>query len=103
MAEQVYVFPSSFAQRRLWFLRQLEPESPFYTLPGAFRVRGRLDEEAMRAALDEIVRRHEAMRTTFALVEGNPVQVVSPSGSVSFDVTDLRDRPAESREAEALS
>jgi amino acid adenylation domain-containing protein len=103
MAEQVYIFPTTFAQRRLWFLRQLEPDSPFYNIPGAFRVKGHLDEEAVRAALDEIARRHEAMRTTFALVDGNPVQVVAPCGAVPFDIIDLRGHPDEIREGEAAA
>ncbi|MGZ3461451.1 MAG: amino acid adenylation domain-containing protein, partial [Archangium sp.] len=66
--------PLSFAQRRLWFLAQMEPGSYAYNVPFFARLKGRLDVEALERSLREIVRRHEALRTTFAQVEGQPVQ-----------------------------
>jgi amino acid adenylation domain-containing protein len=68
--------PASSAQRRLWFLARIEPESLEYVIPFAFRMRGPLDVEALDRSLLEIVRRHEALRTRFAVRDGLPVQVV---------------------------
>src|SRR5262245_58752122 len=68
--------PLSVAQERLWFLEQMEGELTAYNLPFAWRLRGPLHTEALRRALEVIVRRHEPLRSTFAVVEGEPVQVI---------------------------
>ncbi|HSG40674.1 MAG TPA: condensation domain-containing protein, partial [Thermoanaerobaculia bacterium] len=81
--------PLSFAQERMWVLNRLEPESPLYNIPGGLRLRGRLDVEALRAALREIVRRHEALRTTFAVKGGRPVQVVAAALDLPVPVEEL--------------
>ncbi|MET0621647.1 MAG: amino acid adenylation domain-containing protein [Pyrinomonadaceae bacterium] len=80
--------PLSFAQQRLWFLEQLEPNGP-YKVPAAFRLRGRLNVEALEQSVNEIVSRHEVLRTTFAEIEGRPVQVVAPRLTLSIPVKDL--------------
>ncbi len=85
--------PVSFAQERLWFLDQLAPGRAVYNLPQAARLSGRVELEALQKALDEIVARHEALRTTFASVDGNPVQVVAESGSVPLKLIDMSGRP----------
>ena len=72
--------PLSFAQQRLWFLNQLEPDSTPYNMPKAIRIFGRLNVEALQKTLDIIVDRHEMLRTTFSLVEGSPVQVIGKIG-----------------------
>src|SRR5262249_45101737 len=72
------VLPLSFAQQRLWFLDQLQPGSAFYNIPAALRLTGKLDVDALRRSLSEIVRRHESLRTTFEIVDGEPVQVIAP-------------------------
>lgn len=69
-------FPASGMQRRLWFLEQLAPGGPDYNLSAAFRIRGRLDRGAFRAAVRCAVRRHEVLRTTFTEADGAPIQVV---------------------------
>jgi len=82
--------PLSFGQQRLWFLNQLEPESPFYNEAKAIRLIGALDVEALRKALDKIVARHEVLRTNFVPVDGNPVQIVADSWILDLPVIDLK-------------
>jgi amino acid adenylation domain-containing protein len=91
--------PLSFAQQRLWLIDQLEPGSPAYNLPAALRLRGRLAVPALAAALGEIVRRHEVLRTVFRAVDGEPLQVVAPPLPVSLPVIDLSGLPAAEPEA----
>ena len=92
--------PLSFAQQRLWFLDQLEPGSHAYNMPGAVRISGSLDQAALEKSLDEIVRRHETLRTTFPLRGGEPVQVVAAPAPLNLPVTDLRELPLGEREAQ---
>jgi amino acid adenylation domain-containing protein len=95
--------PLSFAQQRLWFLHQMEPESPFYNLPFAVRMEGALEVDALRRALAEIVRRHEVLRTTFRADAAGSWQVIHPAPE-SFDlpVADLRALPGEWGRGEVL-
>ncbi|HKH46431.1 MAG TPA: amino acid adenylation domain-containing protein, partial [Thermoanaerobaculia bacterium] len=81
--------PPSFAQERLWFLQQLEPDSAAYNVPAALRLEGSLAAPALAAALNEIVRRHEALRTTFPAVDGRPVQAIAPAPSIPLACIDL--------------
>src|SRR6185436_10355259 len=83
----------SFAQQRLWFLDQLEPGSPVYNLPAAIELTGRLDVPALAAAFGEVVRRHEALRTTFSFVEGEPAQVVAEPAAFALPLVDLQGLP----------
>ncbi|HYG61349.1 MAG TPA: amino acid adenylation domain-containing protein, partial [Thermoanaerobaculia bacterium] len=92
--------PLSFAQRRLWFIDQLEPGSPLYNIPVALRVEGPLHPGVLELCLGEIVRRHEALRTTFALIGDEPAQVIAPSRSVALPVIDLQAVPDPARTAE---
>src|SRR5437868_1292513 len=92
--------PLSFAQQRLWFLDQLQPDNPFYNISRGLRLRGALDVNALEQALNEIVRRHEVLRTTFATVDDHPVQVIAPSLRVDLPVTDLSSLSESQREAE---
>ncbi|HEX8559857.1 MAG TPA: amino acid adenylation domain-containing protein [Pyrinomonadaceae bacterium] len=93
--------PLSFAQQRLWFLDRLEPESAAYNLPSALRVRGPLDAAALERSLDEIVRRHEVLRTTFAIEDGEPRQFVAPHAGLRLPLIDLSELSEPEREAEA--
>jgi amino acid adenylation domain-containing protein len=70
-------FPLSFSQERLWFLNQLEPESPSYNVPSAMRVTGPLNVQCLHDSLNEIVRRHESFRTAFLNIDGQPFQTIS--------------------------
>ena len=70
------LLPLSFAQERLWFLHQLEPQSAFYNVPVAVRLRGQLDRRALARTFTEIIRRHEVLRTVFTQADGQPVQVI---------------------------
>ncbi|MCP4655653.1 MAG: non-ribosomal peptide synthetase, partial [bacterium] len=92
----------SFAQQRLWFLEQWEPATPIYNIPAAVRLEGVLHVDALAWSLNRMVRRHQALRTTFTSEQGRPVQVVAPVLIVSQPVIDLRQLPAAGREAEAL-
>jgi amino acid adenylation domain-containing protein len=81
--------PLSFAQQRLWFLDQLEPGSAVYNVPLTVRLRGDLDIPALAAALSEVVRRHEALRTTFHPGPDEPLQIVAPAKQLSLPVVDV--------------
>ncbi|MFL5540511.1 MAG: non-ribosomal peptide synthase/polyketide synthase [Longimicrobiaceae bacterium] len=76
--------PLTYMQQRLWFLERMQPGTAAYNVPMGVRLRGELDVEALRRALEEMVRRHEALRTTFGEAEGEPVQRVSPPGEVAL-------------------
>nr|MBA3767234.1 non-ribosomal peptide synthetase [Acidobacteriota bacterium] len=91
----------SFAQQRLWFLNQLEPNNSFYSLPQAMRMSGPLNVEALQQTLDAIVARHESLRTTFVAVDGKPMQVIAPTLDVTLLAVDLSALPESEREAEA--
>ena len=90
--------PLSFGQERLWFLEQLEPGGAAYALPAALRLDGPLAPDALQRALEEIVRRHETLRTTFSSIEGRPVAIVHERVTVPLPITDLSDLPADERE-----
>ena len=91
------VIPTSFAQQRLWFLDQFEPGSPVYNVPTTLRLSGRLDAEVLTRALNEVVRRHDVLRTTFAVVDDMPVQVVAPKLALELPQTDLSALPPAER------
>src|SRR5690242_8661577 len=82
--------PLSFAQERLWFLYQLDPESTAYNVCYPLRITGGLNVPALTQSLSEAVRRHESLRTTFAAVEGKPVQIAGPARNVVVPIVDLR-------------
>ncbi|MBW8873678.1 MAG: amino acid adenylation domain-containing protein [Acidobacteria bacterium] len=94
--------PLSFSQRRLWFLDQLVPGNAFYNIPAGVRLKGRADLRALAAALNEIVRRHESLRTTFAEAEGQPYQVIAPQLDLAVPQVELRHLPDAAGEAEIV-
>ncbi|MCP4659761.1 MAG: AMP-binding protein, partial [bacterium] len=93
--------PLSFAQQRLWFLEQLDPRTGLYNIPHPVRLAGSLDLAALARSLNEIVRRHEVLRTTFVSVEGEPLQVIASSLELGLPVVDLRRLTRGAREAES--
>ncbi|HPL30629.1 MAG TPA: amino acid adenylation domain-containing protein, partial [Anaerolineae bacterium] len=94
--------PLSFAQQRLWFLDQLEPGSAAYNVPEAVRLSGPLDVAALERCLNEVVRRHEVLRTVVATADGRPYQEIAPDLRVDLALSDLTGLPEAGREAEAL-
>jgi len=95
--------PMSFAQELLWLLDRASPGMHGYNVPRTARLRGPLDVTALQTALDGVVARHEVLRSTFDLVDGEPRQIVHPSAPVALAVTDLSGRPDAAREEEALA
>ncbi len=91
--------PLSPAQQGLWFLDQLEPERPLYNIPAAVRLEGQLNHGALTGALNEIVRRHEVLRTTFAMENGSPVQIIAQPGYSSIPLLNLADMAGEERQS----
>jgi amino acid adenylation domain-containing protein len=93
--------PLSFAQQRLWFLHQLEPTNAAYQLPLSHWLEGPLNVAALEASINEIIRRHEALRTTFRERDGAAVQIVSPSLRLPVPLFDLSGLPENKRYQEA--
>jgi amino acid adenylation domain-containing protein len=80
--------PLSFSQQRLWFLDQLDPGSVTHNIPAAVRITGKLDIAALEKSLNELIKRHESLRTTFAAGDGRPVQIITPELKISLPVFD---------------
>ena len=92
------VVPLSPSQEALWFLDQLEPNAIHYNEPVAFRLQGVLNLKALQKAIDQIVARHEVLRTTFTAVDGVPMQVIFPARPVDLQMTDVSPVSADERE-----
>ena len=93
---------TSFAQERLYFLNQLAPGNPFYNETLTLRFSFPLDVVSLHRALNEIVRRHESLRTTFTVEDGTPVQVIAPAAAIPLTVRDLSGLPPDDRVDEAV-
>ncbi|WP_405125542.1 non-ribosomal peptide synthetase [Pseudomonas marginalis] len=93
--------PQSLAQNRLWITWQLDPQSSAYTIPGALRLRGELDEDALRSSFQYLIQRHEALRTRFYERDGQGFQRVDANSDFDLQVIDLSDLPVAEREARA--
>ncbi|MBJ6766235.1 non-ribosomal peptide synthetase, partial [Myxococcaceae bacterium JPH2] len=100
-ASRVESPPLSFAQQRLWFLERLSPGTAFYNLPIAVDLIGPLDAEALRRAFEALVLRHEALRTTFRVENGQPVQHIESAPGLEFSALSLESQSASAREAAA--
>jgi amino acid adenylation domain-containing protein len=101
---EVFVFPASFAQARLWFLHQLAPENPFYNVGCAIRLTGNLNYSALQQTFNQIVRRHEVLRTTFVMVDGQPMQAIPTANGANLPlpVINLQHLSTTERETQAL-
>ncbi|MEI6328559.1 MAG: amino acid adenylation domain-containing protein [Pseudanabaena sp. ELA645] len=93
--------PLSFAQESIWHLQQLAPESCAYNSFFVLRFSGSLSNTVLESAFNEIIRRHEILRTSFVIVEGQPVQVISPSLTLPLTIIDLQNLPLSERTSEA--
>jgi amino acid adenylation domain-containing protein len=95
--------PLSFAQQRMWFLSQLDPEGVAYNMPNAFRLEGELDADALERAISEILRRHESLRTTYVSSQGKPRQVIHPPAPYLLPRSDAASEEEAHQKASALS
>src|SRR5215217_498173 len=95
--------PVSFAQNRLWLLDQLYPGSSAYNVPCAAQLSGALNVPALKESLNEVVRRHEILRTTFDVVNEQPMQIIAPEAALELPVIDLESHPEQEREVKRLA
>src|SRR5580704_13594554 len=93
----------SFDQERLWIIDQMEPGNPAYNIYSASRLLGPLDPAVMERAVNELIKRHEILRTTFSLVEGEPVMVIHPAHELKVAFLDISSAPYEGRLREATA
>jgi len=98
--ERAAPLPLSYAQQRLWFIDQLEPGGTSYNVHGAVEIDGPLDTQELKKSLQEIVRRHESLRTRFVPDEGGPRQLIDVEAGIDLPVIDLSSLPANEREQE---
>ncbi|MEH2382478.1 MAG: amino acid adenylation domain-containing protein [Nostoc sp.] len=92
--------PLSFAQQRLWFLAQLEQNSPFYNIRAAVRLQGQLNQEALQQSFNEILRRHETLRTNFQTTQGEPVAIISSVTPLLLSVVDISELSSNQQQAQ---
>ena len=95
-------FPLSFAQQRLWFIDQLQPGNIAYNIYQPIRLAGHLSIEALHQSLNEVVRRHDVLRTTFITEDGKPTQIIAENLTINPPIVDLQDLPIREREREVL-
>ena len=95
-------YPLAFAQQRMWFLNQMEPDSPFYNITGAVRIEGPLQIATLEEAITRIIARHQSLHTTFDLLPDGPVQKVAPPFRIALPVIDLGEATEAEREDEEM-
>lgn len=100
-AGSFYKFAASFSQQRLWFIDRYESDSSHYNISRVFRLSGQLNQSVLFRSINEIVRRHEVMRTIFVEEDGAPVQLVASQLTLQLPLIDLSSMPGEERTAEA--
>ena len=95
------IYPLSFAQRRLWFVDQLEPGIVAYNISRALRLRGELNVKVLQRVIDALIQRHAVLRTTFTSIDGQAVQVVADRQTIDLPVVDLDGLVSDEKELEA--
>ncbi len=95
-------YPLSFAQQGLWFIHQLNPHTPAYNIPIVINLKGSANQAILQECLNEIVRRHEVLRTSFTLIDGQPVQVINQAVPLTLTLEDLRSLPESERSSAAV-
>lgn len=100
MPQNEVIFPMSYAQEQLWFESQLKPQSTAYTIANAVQLHGHLDLASLRRSFQEIVKRHETLRTTFDLIDGRLVQIVAEDAALALDIIPLTQLSQEQQDAE---
>jgi len=99
--QEIVAAPMSFAQRRLWMIDRLSPGSSAYNVRHAVRLRGAIDVAILQRSIDAVVNRHEVLRTSFGLLDDEPVQFIAPSGTTALRLVDVSGVPADDRESRA--
>ena len=94
----VTALPLSFAQRQMWVIDRTTPGNPAYNVPVGYRIKGALDLTALEDSFNQIIKRHEVLRTTFAVKDGDPLQLIHPALTIKITVTELDHLPGEERE-----
>ncbi|MCP3705300.1 MAG: hypothetical protein GY954_20540, partial [Alteromonas sp.] len=100
--QQPRSYPMSFAQQRLWFMDQLSPGNLFYNFEWAIPLQGPIDLAVLKHAVNEVVKRHDILRTVFKVIDGEPRQIVIPELTIDIPLLDLSTVPAAKREQEKL-
>src|SRR5262249_54826060 len=83
----------SFAQKSLWFINELEPNNPVYNIYFSLRLRGQVNVATLQQCIDEIINRHDALRTTFKVIDGEPAQIITSSLRLKFQIVNLSEMP----------
>ena len=100
LSDPEYAFPTTIAQQAFWYLDRLTPGDPAWNIAVRFRIDGPLDVSVLERSINEIVRRHEILRTTFSFTDGAPTQIVHSKGSITVPLDDLSNLASPAREAE---
>lgn len=100
LSDPEYAFPTTIGQQAFWYLDRLTPGDPAWNIAVRFRITGPLDVSLLERSVNEIVRRHEILRTTFSFTDGAPTQIVHSQGSLSVPLDDLSHLSSPAREAE---
>jgi hypothetical protein len=100
LGEPLYCFPTSLAQQSFWYLDRFEPGNPCWNIAVRFRILGALNVGILERSINEVIRRHEILRTSFALIDGAVAQTVHAEGSVSLPLDDLSHLTATARDEE---
>ncbi|HYR85173.1 MAG TPA: amino acid adenylation domain-containing protein, partial [Terriglobia bacterium] len=95
------IFPQTFAQQRVWFMEQLEPNTPTYNIPTALTFTGKLDVQALEESLNDLIERHETLRTKFGVQDDRLVQIIEPKLRVSVELSNLEALPVDERQPQA--